>query len=119
MSFICFASPAGTECSGQAKEDVMKHFVDGLKGNTRPCTPRNQSFSSYGYDSRHDLSESMHSSFKLASLNLEEIDTIDATESGTTAVCLFLTEDNLHTANVGDSRCILISTTMAKWLSMH
>jgi len=33
---------------------------------------------------------------------------IDASHSGTTATSLFITKDFLHTANVGDSRCLLI-----------
>lgn len=33
---------------------------------------------------------------------------IDSSYSGTTATCLYITKDFLHTANVGDSRCLLI-----------
>lgn len=35
--------------------------------------------------------------------------TIDATSSGTTAATLCVTKDMLHIANVGDSRCLLVS----------
>ena len=40
---------------------------------------------------------------------LDENEDIDAESSGTTATSLFVTKNGLHVANVGDSRCLLVS----------
>jgi serine/threonine protein phosphatase PrpC len=40
---------------------------------------------------------------------LNENEDIDAKSSGTTATSLFVTKNGLHVANVGDSRCLLVS----------
>lgn len=89
--------PNGHVCSRAAKDYVEQEFIRGMQDST----VRDELDSSFS----HVLKSSYHkSSLKLVNGDAN----VDASLSGTTAVSLFITKKYLHTANVGDSRCILI-----------
>lgn len=93
--------PNGADCARRAQEYVNRQFVADVKVDT-PSTR------GYLNQSSH-IASSLHSTYRGASSLLESGEAeIDAAQSGTTATSLFITKDLLHTANVGDSRCLLI-----------
>lgn len=91
--------PNGTECARRAQTHVREQFVGGMKNaSTRE-----------DIDELAHISSTMARAYTRTSSSLETgEDGIDASHSGTTAVSLFISKDFLHTANVGDSRCLLI-----------
>lgn len=99
--------PCGAEASNQAKEHVMNHFSDSVMNDSTHRT--------YCTEESDHLSQSDHISCSMRSAYLETSSMMetgkagfDATQSGTTALSLFIANGMLHTANVGDSRCLLI-----------
>ena len=90
--------PEGHLCAKRAQEHVTAQFVDGMKDDVVAAL-----------DSSERISSTLTSAYRRTSQRLESGEEgIDASHSGTTAVSLFITKDSLHTANVGDSRCLLI-----------
>jgi len=96
--------PDGHHCSVTAAEHIRRQFIDEMKDESEHLDCEIDK-------STRALSKSYRRTSSLLESNTERTESgrrIDATESGTTAVSLFITKDGLHTANVGDSRCILI-----------
>ena len=90
--------PEGHLCARAAQEHVTAQFVGGMKDDSIGAV-----------DTSEHISSTLTSAYRRTSKLLESGDEgIDASHSGTTAVSLFVTKDTLHTANVGDSRCLLI-----------
>ena len=59
-------------------------------------------------DESAKISALMSASYLSASTRLETGSNGIASHSGTTATSIFITKNYLHTANVGDSRCLLV-----------
>ena len=93
--------PNGHTCARKARDHVTEQFVEGMLDN------RVRELST---SIRDTVGTSIASAYRRTSLRLESGEFgVDASHSGTTAVSLFVTKDFLHTANVGDSRCLLIT----------
>jgi serine/threonine protein phosphatase PrpC len=83
----------------------MKQFVADMKDETA----REDMEPMESVDESGRISRRFSSAYQRAStLLVAGEEGIDAAHSGTTATSLFITKDFLHTANVGDSRCLLI-----------
>lgn len=81
----------GTPCAISTRDIVRKQFLE---------KKTNASF--------HNM---FKDAYKQANDALKNSETIDASKSGTTAVSLCITDDGrIHVANVGDSRCLIISS---------
>ena len=105
----------GADCARQAREHVGEQFVEGMKDDST----RKQSIVGGMKDCNDGEREPLDESWRVTSTlskSYNEISSlletgevgIDAAHSGCTATSLFVTKDFLHTANVGDSRCLLI-----------
>ena len=92
--------PNGHECARSAVESIRTQFVENVldESNTTRGT----------LDESANVSDFFSSSYQSASTKLETGSNGIASHSGTTATSLFVTNNYLHTANVGDSRCLLV-----------
>ena len=82
----------GAACAMTAKDIICKQFLEKKK---------NMSFK-----------EMFNDAYKQANDTLASSETIDASKSGTTAVSMCIADNGrIHVANVGDSRCLVISSS--------
>lgn len=105
--------PNGADCARQAQENVRKQFLEGMKDDSTRKLSIVEGMKDGDDSKRESLDRSISSTLSRAYLRTSSLlETgeagIDASHSGTTATSLFITKDLLHTANVGDSRCLLV-----------
>jgi len=82
----------GTACAAAAKDIICKQFLEKKK--------------------KMSFENMFNNAYKQANDTLAGSETIDASKSGTTAVSLCITDNGgVHVANVGDSRCLVISSS--------
>jgi len=95
--------PSGAECARHARAYVEENFVNVMKHDRLKK----------GLDQSIHVSSILETSYHDASSYLEKGGGgVNGSHSGTTATSLFVTKDFLHTANVGDSRCLLIEPNL-------
>jgi len=115
---------AGAECARFTRDyvhfsvvsniqNIQNGFVD--PSSMSPFEPGNKSKGDMVSSKKHDglsssiVAAAMTNAYLDANNALDENEDIDAESSGTTATSLFVTKNGLHVANVGDSRCLLVS----------
>ena len=91
--------PNGHECARSAVDSIRTQFV----GNVLDESTKRGSL-----DESETVKDCFSTSYLSASAKLETGSNGIASHSGTTATSLFITKNYLHTANVGDSRCLLV-----------
>ena len=84
--------PCGTESSSFVR-DIIKTDFEGKNEEANNLT----------------IEDRFKAAYKNANYKLAGNEAIDSSQSGTTAISLYIEKDVFHVANVGDSRCIVIA----------
>ncbi len=96
---------AGTECSTYVKDLIKEEIIEVM------AEKQYKQEDERSIIIEDTVESTFRSAYERANDKLMKNTEIDSTQSGTTAISLYIANDTFHVANVGDSRCIVASSS--------